>query len=65
MKQKIFNLCSKLKIKITHYDLYPKIVNFTCDENDKFKTFFGGIMSVMIRILIFALAVWLIIMIIK
>ena len=65
MKQKIIQLGSLLKTKIMNYDLYPKIVNFTCDGNDKFKTFFGGIVSVLIRIFIFVIAIWLSVMIIN
>ena len=65
MKQKIIQLGSWLKTKITSYDFYPKIVNFTCDGNDKFQTFFGGIVSVMIRVFIFVIAIWLIAMIIN
>ena len=48
-----------------NYDLYPKIVNFTCDGDDKFKTFFGGIVSVLIRIFILAIAILLTVMIIN
>ena len=65
MKQKIVKLGSLFKTKITNYDLYPKVVNFTCDGDDKFKTFFGGIVSVMIRIVIFVIAILLSTMIIN
>ena len=65
MKEKIAQLGSWLKTKITNYDLYPKVVNFTCDGDDKFQTFFGGIVSVMIRIFIFVIAILLTVMIIN
>ena len=65
MKQKIIKLGSWLKTKITNYDMYPKIFNFTCDGNDKFNTFFGGIVSVMIRIFIFVIAILLTVIIIN
>ena len=65
MKQKIFKFWYLLKTKITHSDLYPKVISFTCDSKGKFKTFFGGIVSIMLRIMIFVIAVLLIVTIIN
>ena len=61
MKQKMVRFGSWLKTKIIHSDLYPKVVNFSCDDKGKFKTLFGGIVSVMLRIMIFTIAVSLIV----
>ena len=41
-----------IKQKITDFDLYPKTINFTLWGKDQFQTFFGGTVSLVIRILI-------------
>ena len=61
----MFKLGSLLQTKITRSDLYPNVVNFICDSKEKFKTFFGGIVSIMLRIMIFVIAVLLIVTIIN
>ena len=57
MRQKILKVWSCVHSKITHSDLYSKTVNFTCDGKDKFQTFFGGVVSIIIRIFIIAIAI--------
>ena len=65
MRQKILKVWSCVHSKITHSDLYPKTVSFTCDGKEKFHTFFGGIVSIIIRIFIIAIAISLIITIVQ
>ena len=57
MRQKILKVWSYVHLKITHSDLYSKTVNFTCDRKEKFQTFFGGVVSIIIRIFIIAIAI--------
>ena len=57
MKQKILKVWSCVHSKITHSDLYSKTVNFTCDGKEKFQTFFGGAVSIIIRIFVIAIAI--------
>ena len=52
----MLNIWSFVYSKITHSDLYPKTVSFTWDGKEKFQTFFGGVVSVIIRIFIIAIA---------
>ena len=37
--------------------MYSKTVNFTCDRKENFQTFFGGVVSIIIRIFIIAIAI--------
>ena len=57
MKQSVWGFAFWTKKIITSTDLYPKVVNFTWDGKDQFQTFFGGIVSMIIRIFTFAIAV--------
>ena len=43
---------SFIKQKVIDFDLYPKTINFTLWGKDQFQTFFGGTVSLVIRILI-------------
>ena len=57
MKQKILKIWPCIHSKITHSDLYSKTFNFTFDGKVKFQTFFGGVVSIIIRIFIIAIAI--------
>ena len=45
--------------------MYPKVIHFTYQGKDEFKTLFGGIVSLIIKIFIIAIALSLIITIIQ
>ena len=57
MKQKILKIWPCIHSKITQSDLYSKTFNFTFDGKEKFQTFFGGVVSIIIRVFIIAIAI--------
>ena len=65
MKQKMINLGLFFKSKITNSDMFPLVVNFTCDGKNNFQTFIGGFVSIIIKMLVLAIAISLTITIIK
>ena len=65
MKQKMINLGLFFKSKITNSDMFPLVVNFTCDGKNNFQTFFGGFLSIIIKMLVFGIAISLTITIIQ
>ena len=65
MKQKIIKIGWFFKSKIFDSDMFPLIVNFTCDGKNHFRTFFGGFVSIIIKMLVLAIAILLTITIIS
>ena len=60
IKSKAISFLHYGKSKIIKNDLYPTTITFTYDGQGSFKTFFGGIISILIQLIALIIAIMLI-----
>ena len=65
MKNTFLKFGFLVKQKIIESDLYPKVISFTWDGKTKFKTFFGGIVALIIRLIVLLIFISLVVTIFK
>ena len=65
IQSKLASLIRYTKDKIVLYDLYPTTITFTYDGNESFKTLFGGIASIAIRMTVLIIALMLLLTVIQ